>query len=983
MKSFHCRNDSTLFLHPAEALLNMVENRTCSTLENKIKSLEAALNESIKKQKNLEHEKENLSNILQETAIPTFVIDNCHHVTHVNKAFETLTGMPATKILGTSDHWRAFYPSKRPTMADLIVDNADVEKIGAYYNGKYRKSAVSQWGFESIGLFKSLGKEGKWLFFTASPLKDRDGNISGAVETLQDITGQKKAEEALRESRKGMRSLLDFVPYPIVVCNLDGSVSYVTPAFTETFGWTFEELVGKTIPYTPKGLEAETGQILKELLEKKLILRHVTKRLTKDGRVLDVVMRGVIYSKEPDEPGGELVLLRDITRERRIARNNQAMLRISMALPEYPDLENLLDYISREIKELLGTEGALVVLIDEDRRELFYKGAAYDDSITQKRIKEIRFPMDKSVAGKVIRTGKPIIVTDTAKEPSFYPGVDEKLGYHTQNLLEVPLRSGDRIIGTLCARNKKEGTFEESDMELLNMIAGTVVLSIENVRFSEEIINAYKTNDALLRISTALPEHPDLGDLLDFVSNEVKRLMDSEGALVSLLDEENKELFFIGAAYDDIATQRRVKEIRFPTDKLIAGQVIKTGKPMIINDTRGNVSIHRERDKIMGYQTRNLLLVPLRSRDRIIGVLCAINKKKGGFDQGNMEFLSLVAGTVELSIENARFSEEVKKAYREVSSLNRAKDKVINHLSHELKTPVSVLSGSLNIIAKKLASLPDETWKNTLARGERNLERIIEIQSQVEDIMRERHFESHAVLRQMVDLCADELETLVAEQVGEGNIVQAVRKRIDDIFVPKEMASSLLILDQVVQGRLEVLKPLFSHRNIRIIEDISPTEAIKIPMEPLQKVIDGLVKNAVENTPDQGKIEIRVKQTNELVEMTVKDYGVGIIDDAQRRIFEGFFATQDTMAYSSKRAFDFNAGGKGADLLRMKIFAERYGFKIKMTSDRCPVIPQETDLCPGMISECSHCQRPEDCFVSGGTTFTLQFRVKKRKEDKK
>ncbi len=953
----------------------MVEDRTCDALRERIRLLEAELEASRQTRKKLETEKEKLSQILQETAIPTFVIDNNHILTHVNKAFENLTGISAEEIIGTRNQWLAFYATRRPTMADLIVDNASEGEISRYYDGKYQKSAVSQWGFESERLFPDLKKGSKWLFFTASPLKDGEGNITGAIETLQDITEQKQAESALRESKRGMRSLLDFVPYPIVVCNLDGTVNYITPAFTETFGWTLEELEGKTIPYTPKGLEAETHRILKELLEKKLVLRHVTKRLTKDGRLLDVVMRGVIYSKDPEEPGGELVLLRDITRERRSARNNQAMLRISMALPEYPDLEDLLDYISGEIKELLGTEGALVVLIDEDRQELFYKGAAYDDSVTQKKIKEIRFPLDKSVAGKVIRTGEPIIVSDTGEEPSFYPGVDEKLGYQTRNLLEVPLRSGDRIIGTLCARNKKEGAFEESDMELLNMIAGTVVLSIENARFSEEILTAYKTNEALLRISMALPEYPDLGELLDFVSDEVKRLMDSEGALVVLLDEENKELFFIGAAYDDLATQRRVKEIRFPIDKLIAGRVIKSGKPLIIHDTSSDPSIHRERDKILGYQTRNLLLVPLRSRDRIIGVLCAINKKKGRFDQGNMELLNMVAGTVELSIENARFSEEVKKAYREVSSLNRAKDKVINHLSHELKTPVSVLSGSLNIIARKLALLPDKNWETTLARGERNLDRIIEIQNQVEDIMRERHFESHHVLSQMVDLCADELETLVAEQVGEGDIVKAIRKRIDDIFGPKEMSSRLLSLDRFVKERLEVLKPFFSHRDIQILEDLSPTRPISIPVEPLQKVIDGLVKNAVENTPDEGKIEITVAQTNSMVEAVVRDYGVGIIEDAQRRIFEGFFATQDTLAYSSKRAFDFNAGGKGADLLRMKIFAERYGFKIRMTSTRCPFIPEETDLCPGIISECGHCSRPEDCFVSGGTTFTLQFRA--------
>jgi signal transduction histidine kinase len=226
----------------------------------------------------------------------------------------------------------------------------------------------------------------------------------------------------------------------------------------------------------------------------------------------------------------------------------------------------------------------------------------------------------------------------------------------------------------------------------------------------------------------------------------------------------------------------------------------------------------------------------------------------------------------------------------------------------------------------------------------------------------------------MVDLCADELETLVADQVGEGQIVKTIRKRIDDIFGSNETAPQLVALDRFVRDRLETLKPLFSHRNVQIIENLEPTRPISIPLEPLRKVMDGLVRNAVENTPDEGKIEITVAQTNGMVEAMVKDYGVGIIEDAQRRIFEGFFATQDTLDYSSKRAFDFNAGGKGADLLRMKIFAERYGFKIRMVSTRCPFIPQETDICPGKISECDHCSRPEDCFASGGTTFTLFFR---------
>ncbi|MBW1912316.1 MAG: ATP-binding protein, partial [Deltaproteobacteria bacterium] len=140
-----------------------------------------------------------------------------------------------------------------------------------------------------------------------------------------------------------------------------------------------------------------------------------------------------------------------------------------------------------------------------------------------------------------------------------------------------------------------------------------------------------------------------------------------------------------------------------------------------------------------------------------------------------------------------------------------------------------------------------------------------------------------------------------------------------------------------------------------------------------QKVVDALIKNAVENTPDEGKIELTVRRRGEGAELIVHDYGIGITEEDRRRIFEGFFTTQETMDYSSKRPFDFNAGGKGADLLRMRIFSERHNFKIDMKSSRCGFIPEDSDICPGRISECDFCNSEKDCYLSGGTTFALFF----------
>ncbi len=636
---------------------------------------------------------------------------------------------------------------------------------------------------------------------SAGPIRNPDGGIIGFRGIVRDVTDRIRSREEVERSERRYRTLLDFVPYPIVVFTTDGLVSYVNPAFSETFGWTLEELKGKTIPYVPPELKDETSRIIQRLLDEKVILHHETRRLTKDGRVLDVVMRGAVYSEGDDEMSGELVILRDITREKRIALSNEAMRRISMALPEYPDLEDLLDYISGEIKRLLKTEGALVVLLDDETDELFFKSAAHDDSNTERRMKEVRFSASKGVTGRVVRTGRPVIVADTSRDPDF------------------------------------------------NLAA----------------------------------------------------------------------------------------------------------------------------DMQAGLTTRSLLAVPLRSKDRIIGVLCAINKKTPGFDQTDVKLLNMIAGTVALSVENARFSDEIRAAYKELASLNRAKDRVINHLSHELKTPLAVLRASLNILGKKLSHVPEDSWHPTLERAQRNLDRMLEMQYQVEDIMRERHYHTHDMLSMLLDLCADELASLVAEEVGEGPLVERIRHRIDDFFGPRDLPSEDIFLDQYLARILKETRPLFSHRQVKLVPALEPVPAIRIPEDALKKVVVGLLKNAVENTPDEGKIEIFVRPRGGGVELVVRDYGVGITPENQRRIFEGFFTTQETLNYSSKRPYDFNAGGKGADLLRMKIFSERYNFRLEMSSSRCVHIPHDGDVCPGSIRACEACGEPADCYASGGTTFTIYF----------
>ncbi|MDZ7619917.1 MAG: PAS domain S-box protein, partial [Patescibacteria group bacterium] len=133
-----------------------------------------------------------LQAIVDGSPIPQFVIDRQHRITHWNKALATYSGMSAQDMLGTPDAWRAFYDQARPCMADLVVDGA-VDDMATWYGDRYRRSRLVEGAFEASGFFEEAWG-GVWLDFTAAPLRDAEGAVIGAVETLIDVTKRKEAE---------------------------------------------------------------------------------------------------------------------------------------------------------------------------------------------------------------------------------------------------------------------------------------------------------------------------------------------------------------------------------------------------------------------------------------------------------------------------------------------------------------------------------------------------------------------------------------------------------------------------------------------------------------------------------------------------------------------------------------------------------------------------------------------------------------------
>jgi len=142
-----------------------------------------------------------MHSIIQGLPIPTFVIDRNHRVLYWNKALESLSGIKRKDIIGTKNHWQAFYRSLRPCLADLLVDNK-LEEGEKWYSNQITRASSLKEAYEATEFFPRFGSNGRWVHITAAAIRDARGVIVGAIETLEDITDRKRAEEELIRMKK-------------------------------------------------------------------------------------------------------------------------------------------------------------------------------------------------------------------------------------------------------------------------------------------------------------------------------------------------------------------------------------------------------------------------------------------------------------------------------------------------------------------------------------------------------------------------------------------------------------------------------------------------------------------------------------------------------------------------------------------------------------------------------------------------------------
>ena len=181
-------------------------------------------------------------------------------------------------------------------------------------------------------------------------------------------------------------------------------------------------------------------------------------------------------------------------------RQLERLLEVSRNLSATLDLELLLLLIIDVATELTASQASSILLYAKKSRKLQFVAS---QGSHRESLKQIHVPLDKSVAGRVFRHGRPLIIQEAEGDPRIFRGVDQAVGFETRSLLAVPLIFREETIGVLEAVNKlNDQMYNDEDMKVLEILATQAAIAIQNARFMEDSRRAYQELADLDRMKT-------------------------------------------------------------------------------------------------------------------------------------------------------------------------------------------------------------------------------------------------------------------------------------------------------------------------------------------------------------------------------------------------------------------------------------------------------------------------------------------------
>lgn len=190
-------------------------------------------------------------------------------------------------------------------------------ELRPFFDSEYLESLKQHGHYEGISSYFTKYGRRIYLDYRSTLVRPEDGEpyISGIS---RDVTERVAADRALREREERIRAIFQASPHPMVVYDTEGNAQFLNPAFTEVFGWSLDELRGKRIPFVPEEQRQKTVETIRELYESGAPVTLETRRSTRDGRILDILISAALIRGAGGNPAGMVVNLMDLTEKKKM-----------------------------------------------------------------------------------------------------------------------------------------------------------------------------------------------------------------------------------------------------------------------------------------------------------------------------------------------------------------------------------------------------------------------------------------------------------------------------------------------------------------------------------------------------------------------------------------------------------------------------------------------------------------------------------------
>jgi PAS domain S-box-containing protein len=326
------------------------------------------------------------------------------------------------------------------------------------------------------------------------------------IQQAREITERKRAERESEGRRLYLESVLARAPDAIVTLDAQHNILEWNAGAERLFGYTLEEVVGRNIDDLITASDAdvfeEAAALTQQVLAGESVPATEMVRYRKDGSPVDVIVSGSPILIGDDVIGVVIVYI-DITERKQAEealqrRSSELALinQIGQALTSTLDLDEVLFTLLEEIKRLLGVTGSSVWLIDPDTKELVCRQASGPKG---EIVRRWRLAPGEGVAGWATHRGKSVIVPDIWTDERHYEYLDQVTGLDLRSILTIPLRVRDQVIGVLQVVDSKVDRFSALDLMLLEPLAATAAIAIENARLYEQARQDAEAKSTLLR----------------------------------------------------------------------------------------------------------------------------------------------------------------------------------------------------------------------------------------------------------------------------------------------------------------------------------------------------------------------------------------------------------------------------------------------------------------------------------------------------